>query len=198
MYSDHDTHLKDDLIHEYLDGELNVDMNELVQRHLKVCSECADRLHRWRSLFSEIEQLPDLDPAMNLAPAVLVRLTAPKPPRSRTFWLMAGQTALALVLLTYGWLQLSIQLPTSLVNRYLLLPLQMLISLIDNLSLGLEAGYRQFLVWSFSSSDLFVLAPQIQAGGSLLIYLVILLIVLWIASNRFLLGLNRHREDTCP
>jgi predicted anti-sigma-YlaC factor YlaD len=195
MYSDPKTHLTDELLHEYLDRELDPEPRHLIQQHLGTCGECIDRLNAWSSLFTSIEQLPDLDLVKDFAPRVLSRLAIPTRRRSRAIWLTVGQASLAILLMAYGWMQMSIQLPAELIQHWFSLPLQTLAGMVNGLSLGMEEAFNQFLAASPSTSELIATIPQVQFGGSLLTYLGILLIFLWLAGNHYLLSFNGHQEN---
>ena len=195
MCSDQSNHLTDELLNEYLDGELSSEACVDVQQHLDDCSDCAMRMRDWSLLFAEIEQLPDLEQVMDFVPGVLAKLTDHGSRRSGTFWLMVGQSTLALLMMVYGWLQLSVYLPIERIQSWFAFPLQALDGLIDNLFVALRDAISQFLAWSPSSSDLIATVPQIPIGGTLYIYLGIMLIMLWIIGNHYLLRVNGHIED---
>jgi anti-sigma factor RsiW len=90
-------HLSDEQLNEYLDHE----SQELarIESHLAACEECGARLSAFQALFSELDSLPDASFSVNLAPAVIQRVSGsavlPK-------WLtltVALQAALALIII---------------------------------------------------------------------------------------------------
>ncbi|TFH38170.1 MAG: hypothetical protein E4G99_00090 [Anaerolineales bacterium] len=196
MSSDRSDHLTDHALHEYLDGELEAKQRAAAQHHLQGCKQCGARLKTWGSLFTEIEQLPELDPALDFAPAILARLPDPTLRRSRPFWLMVGQALLSLAMLAYGWLQIAAWVPAERIGSWLSLPLRSMNAMIDTLIFAITKAFNQFLAWSPSSSDIITHLPQLPDGGPLLIYLVILVIALWIVSNHYLLKGYPHPGDT--
>lgn len=198
MYSDRSNHLADELLNEYLDGELTIDAREVVQQHLNDCSECALRMRNWSLLIVEIEQLPDLEQAMDFVPQVLGQLLGRESRSSGAPWLMVGQLALALLLMVYGWLQLSILFPAELIRSWLSYPLQALNGMFDNLIIALSDALSQFSAWSPSSRDLLATVPKVPIDGTPYAYLGLMLLVLWIIGNHYLLRINGHAEDARP
>jgi anti-sigma factor RsiW len=67
-------HLSDERLYEFLDAALGPAQGGAVEGHLAECPECAGRLARLRALFVELDALPDLPLARDLAPSILVRL----------------------------------------------------------------------------------------------------------------------------
>ena len=191
-------HLTDELLHEFLDGELNVEDQSKVQLHLRDCQECSARLEIWTTLFVEIEQLPDLEDVVDFRSLVLVDLTETGSRRNWVLWMFLGQGALAISLIAYGWQRISTFLPLQQVSDWLALPIQILQGMIDSLLLGLVESFNQFLSWSLSSGDLLLQVPQLTSGGTLLIYLGLLAVVLWIVINHYLLRINGQPEDNRP
>jgi hypothetical protein len=194
MYSDPNRHLTDDLLHEYLDGELNTEVGALVQQHLDGCPACSARLQAWHGLFSEIERLPDLEQGVDFEPIVLARLSRPQAGRSWTLWLQIGQAVLALGLMFFGWVRLSSDLPIEAISSWLKLPLQMFNQMLSGLVSSLGESMDQLLNWSLSGRDLIANVPTIPFGGTLLVYAGGLLILLWIAGNHYLLRVNGHAK----
>jgi hypothetical protein len=191
-------HLTDEILHEFLDGELNIEDQSKVQLHLEDCQDCSSRLRIWTTLFVEIEQLPDLEDVVDFKSLVLADLTETGSRRNRVLWMFLGQGALAISLIAYGWQRISTSLPLKQVSDWLTLPVQVLQGMIDSLLLGLVESFNQFLSWSLSSGDLLLQVPQITSGGTLLIYLGLLAVALWVLINHYLLRINGQPEDTRP
>src|SRR5437867_695761 len=75
-------HLEDTLLNEYLDEALEPSARTEVETHLAHCADCASRLMELRMLFADLESLPDLRLARDLAPGVLAaarRRSRPEP-----------------------------------------------------------------------------------------------------------------------
>src|SRR5689334_7320586 len=75
-------HLDDVLLNEYLDQTLERSARTEVETHLAHCSDCATRLTELRTLFADLESLPDLRLERDLTPAVLAvvrRRSQPQP-----------------------------------------------------------------------------------------------------------------------
>jgi anti-sigma factor RsiW len=196
MYSDPSHHLTDELLHEYLDGELDAELGALVQQHLDGCRACSARLQAWHGLFRDIEGLPDLEQGVDFEPIVLTQLSRTRAGRSWTSWLQVGQAVLALGLTVFGWVRLSNDLRAEAIGNWLKLPIQMFNQMLGSLTSSVGASIDQLLSWSPSGRDLIANVPEIPLGGTLLIYAGGLLILLWIAGNHYLLRVNGHPEDT--
>jgi hypothetical protein len=191
-------HLTEEILHEYLDGELDSEDKSTVQRHLKGCTDCTDRLETWRALFVEIEQLPDLEDVINFEPIVLADLTQRVTRRNWVTWMILGQVAMAISLLAYGWQRIAAFLPLEQISGWLSLPIQIVQGMTDSLMFVLAESFNQFLFWSFPNGDPIMRFPQIANGGTLLIYLGLLVVVLWIVGNHYLLRVNGQTEDARP
>jgi anti-sigma factor RsiW len=90
-------HLNDEQLNEYLDHESEEQAK--IESHLSTCDECGARLAALQALFTELDSLPDAALSVDLAPAVLQRVSGsavlPK-------WLtltVALQAALALIII---------------------------------------------------------------------------------------------------
>lgn len=198
MSRDNYDHITDDVLHEYLDGELNSEDRSNIQLHLTSCKECTLRLETWGSLFTEIERLPDLEELINFEPLVLANLSDSRPRRSWAIWMLIGQATLAISLIFFGWQQISTSLPLGRITSWLALPIQTLREMIDNFILGFGEAFNQFHSWSPSSGDLIAYLPPISVGGRLLIYAWVFAIALWMAGNHYLFRFNGQHEDTRP
>ncbi|HKE59167.1 MAG TPA: zf-HC2 domain-containing protein [Pyrinomonadaceae bacterium] len=76
------------LLEEYLDGELDVRVVELVDLHLSTCLACEAELKRLRVEFEQVAGVRvDLDPTVALWPGVAARIEAEsKPGHSQSWW----------------------------------------------------------------------------------------------------------------
>jgi anti-sigma factor RsiW len=78
-----DTHLNSELLQAMAEGELDPARMDPARAHLAGCGRCRAELEGWQLLFSELEDLPDLGPAMGFADRVMTRVEvrAPLPQR---------------------------------------------------------------------------------------------------------------------
>lgn len=63
-------HPSDELLNEFLDGALPPETRHATESHLAACTDCAARLTALRTLFTEIESLPEVDLSRSLAVSV--------------------------------------------------------------------------------------------------------------------------------
>ncbi len=82
------THLTDDALHRYVDGELDPATSEACARHFTTCEACAERLATLEDLLSRVESMPagitppeDLWPGLqrHIESSKVVALDAPSP-----------------------------------------------------------------------------------------------------------------------
>src|SRR5688572_23467881 len=66
-------HLSDEQLNEYLDHESQEGAK--IESHLADCDECGARLAALQALFTELDSLPDTALSIDLAPAVLQRVS---------------------------------------------------------------------------------------------------------------------------
>ena len=96
-------HLGEELIHRYLDGELDAGERAAAAAHLAACPDCRAEVAALRRLFFALDELA---PTPNLVPAVRARLARdrqPAPAASWRRWLApALQMATVLALLAWG------------------------------------------------------------------------------------------------
>jgi len=92
-------HLTDDQLNEYLDNETTE--RSPIEAHLASCDECAARYSALKTLFAEIESLPDLALSSNLAARFTPTLNLnPQLPRWLTLTATL-QTVLALIAIAF-------------------------------------------------------------------------------------------------
>jgi hypothetical protein len=60
-------HISDVQLNEYLDDESTLDERVEIEAHLATCDECAARLSTLRTLFTELDSLPEVTLSTNLA-----------------------------------------------------------------------------------------------------------------------------------
>jgi anti-sigma factor RsiW len=68
-------HLSDEQLNEYLDHESQEQAK--IESHLAACDECTMRLAAFQTLFTELDSLPDEAFSVNIAPAVIQRVSGP-------------------------------------------------------------------------------------------------------------------------
>ncbi len=96
-----DDHLNEITVTDYMDGVLAPDERLQVENHLAVCPDCAAQVTELRTLFTALDDLPDLIPRRDIAPLVVAALHPATPPlyRPRPLrWVLALQSAVVLVL----------------------------------------------------------------------------------------------------
>ena len=101
--NDPEIHADEDVLNEYLDGELSPSGCSSLEAHLARCPDCTRRLDALRELFANVQGLPEEALSRDLAPGVLRGLS-----RRRVSWrvldlTLAGQAILALVLAVLAW-----------------------------------------------------------------------------------------------
>lgn len=100
-------HPKDEILNEYLDGELDWKQLTVLETHLERCPDCTRRLELMRSLFLTLMELPDLPLDRDLSAGVLAKITPPLNRRltvPSVLWLVfAVQMLVALALLAFAW-----------------------------------------------------------------------------------------------
>lgn len=188
-------HLSDEWLQEYLDDELDDPSIDLLHEHLASCATCQQKLEAWRSLFAEIEHVPELEPSMDLAPVILARLESSGKRRSWNPWFLLGQAILAIALLAYGWMRLPSLIFIDRFRMWISTPWQTVENMINQLFHTVMSALQQITTWTPSSGDLIANIPQIPAERTLLIYLGFFLIILWLAINRSLLKVNGQSRD---
>ena len=72
--NDPSTHLSSEALQAYLEGELAAERTEKVEAHLAGCSRCASELDGWRLVFSQLDELPGLEPSENFAERVMAEV----------------------------------------------------------------------------------------------------------------------------
>lgn len=93
-------HLDEPTLNEYLDQALKASEREAVARHLGACPECSSKMEMLKSVFTELDALPDADLERDLVPSILAHIATPMPAFkwSRVF---AGQVGVVLGIVTW-------------------------------------------------------------------------------------------------
>jgi len=85
-------HLTSQQIQEFLDQRLTPRESGLVQEHLDVCAQCRSEAEGWNLLFSDLSELPELQPGPTFLAEVLRGARVGKPSAERTLgWLAARE-----------------------------------------------------------------------------------------------------------
>ncbi len=187
-------HIPDELLHAYLDEELDANQRAGVRLHLEGCRDCSRRMETWSTLFLEIEQLPEFEAITDFEPLVLAQISAKESRINWTTWLILAQAGLAVSLMAYGWGQLSTIFPLESVFRWLSLPVESVAAMILPLLATITDAISQFFAWSPSSSDLIIHIPGLGSSTPL-IYGAITVVLLWLVGNHYLLRINGQSED---
>ena len=190
------SHISDADLQAYLDDEVVEAQRGSISDHLADCATCRVRLERFEKLYSRIESIQDGSIGIDLAPAVIARLSPRRPISRRGRWLLAAELALGVATMAaaLGWinpspppwidgLALSLQAWTNLGD-----PTAWLSSLAAPVDLGLS------LVASISASVPLGSALSVTGWAMLLAGCV----VAGLAANGFLLTRvgGQRREDT--
>src|SRR6186997_2470507 len=69
-------HLTDETLNEWLDAALDDGARQAADAHLAGCGECAGRLETLRSLFAQLDSLPDLPLERDLSGSMVGALAA--------------------------------------------------------------------------------------------------------------------------
>jgi len=92
------THLPEETLHEYLDNALSPQARAAADAHLQDCAACQVELETLRSLFAEIESLPEAPLERDLSPVIVAALGS-RTAVPRVVWGALVAQALALVVL---------------------------------------------------------------------------------------------------
>ncbi|MBT3188260.1 MAG: zf-HC2 domain-containing protein [Anaerolineae bacterium] len=106
-------HLNEIELNEYLDQMLDKATQKKVEAHLADCEKCRAQVNDLKTLFSTLDELPEIPLTRNLTPNILVRL--PKPIRIPVLWKEPAfliQSVLTIILLALGIPILSTKLAT--------------------------------------------------------------------------------------
>ena len=76
-------HLTSRQIQELLDRQLTPGEEGLAREHLAVCPHCRAEVEGWQMLFSDLGQLPELEPGPAFSPSVMEEVPGGKPVRHR-------------------------------------------------------------------------------------------------------------------
>lgn len=100
------SHIDDELLNEYLDGELDRTLFGQVEAHLVGCDACRERVGEMRWLFGSLAEVPEVALGVDLSQRVVARLAAefkPRPVPRWTFPVVALQLLMALALFVWLW-----------------------------------------------------------------------------------------------
>jgi hypothetical protein len=93
-------HFSDDVLNEFLDG--NLDSDEIVnfEAHLRACTNCTARLEDLRTVFSSLDTLPDIFLERDFSVYVVSAIQPDVIISKRLKWGLAAQVILALIMLS--------------------------------------------------------------------------------------------------
>ena len=173
-------HLTDVQLNEYLDNESAE--NAQIETHLSSCDECAAHFTALKTLFAEIESLPELELSHSLAARITLRAT-PSRPAQLPRWLTLTATLQAAVAL------ITLFIAAPFISN--LMPLVQLPSLTD----AFIQTQKQWAGWLnlLSTFQLLTLPhPPVLEGSSLVITLTLAGVsMLWLVGNGLLLRKQR-------
>jgi anti-sigma factor RsiW len=183
------------LLHEYLDGELTEAAGRELEAHLAACPACQARLDELTRLFTLLDVVPELTLSADLSRLILEKL---RPETGRLVWpgrlpswaqlALAGQIALALLMLALLWPLASPLLPTTDVTLT-----DSLNAWLDGLSLApAESWLAETAAGAGQWLETLEPALLIPAGSWLLV--VALALLAWLAGNSLLLKRNWRLE----
>jgi hypothetical protein len=178
------THLTEETLNEYLDNALAASARATVDAHLAVCAACMDELEALRSLFAEIESLPEAPLEHDLSSAVVARLDNRVSVPRAVRWVLVVQALAVVVLLALAWPLLdmaALKLPA------IALDLPSVAQLVDLWSAWMSAFSQANLLPSFPS------LPSLNLNPSTLLLILTLVsaCLLWLVGNGLLLLLPR-------
>ncbi len=167
------THLSEDTLNELLDDVLTPALREQADVHLAACPACAERLAQLRTLFADLEALPDAALDVDLAPAVAVRLekrplaSLPRP----VWWLAAAQVAAVTLAAIFSWPLVKAALPLGLAPTLPTLAelAAPILAVLNDWELGLRAPVLSF---ELPALDLPTTTLVLSAAGLALFWLV--------------------------
>lgn len=170
-------HLSDEQLNEYLDRE--ADDRAEIELHLASCAECAARLAALRTLFDEIESLPELP----LSADFTVHLASPVPPaslpRSLTLTVVLQVALVIVALIAAAPFVMQAILPY--ISAF---PVPSLVDIV----LGLQV---QASAWLDTLSTIRILSlpeiPIVEISGLFTLVAIISSSLLWIVGNGLLL-----------
>ena len=96
-------HLTDQELQDYLDGNLSLEMNFLVQ-HLKACERCQQQLKQYQWLYVELKKEPDFHIPSRLSHLVIAKIQTKSEKKSRTKYTLVPIIALLIALGTMLYL----------------------------------------------------------------------------------------------
>ena len=86
-------HLTSERIQEFLDRRLTPGEEASVQEHLAVCPRCRSEMEAWNLLFSELADLPELQPGRAFSDQVLEHAPTREASRARPRWWLAARSS---------------------------------------------------------------------------------------------------------
>lgn len=183
------THLTDEILNEYLDGELNAAQRIEADAHLADCTECAARLANLRVLFNEIASLPDLELPRDLSASVLQKVTPP-PTAMTPSWIPALILLQALLALIASFFAASLiqKIPSISLPAYSFPTSTELLTRLDKIILTVQSQWTQ-IHWPSISLNLFT---SLDLSSVFIIATLISALLFWLIGNGLLLRSQSH------
>ncbi len=191
-------HIADEVIQEYLDGELQAEARSSVKLHLGQCAECTRRLESWRALFVEIEHLPDLEHGADFEPLVLARMQERSARQGWVKWVLVAQACFVAIIAASGWQRASMLQEFDELLGWLSQPFLAILTMFNGFAAELVAVFEPWLSWPFSSVDILDRIPQLGESGTLMAYAILLGFIVWLLGNHYLLRVNGQPGDSHP
>ena len=183
-------HIAEETLYEFLDNELTGTERQKVDEHLARCPACQEELAEMRSLFVEIEALPDLALDVDLSSAVLAQLGAEDEATAAStgsLWWLAAQLVVALGAGLLAW-PVAKQYTSTIPTQFSLLPSQLDLAAWQQLwsqlwSQRLWVGLQEMLGWAeFFEQPLLPSYPLMWWGAAAAVATIV-----WLAGNGILL-----------
>ncbi len=186
------THLSEETLNEYLDNALAPSARAAADAHLAACPACMAELESLRSLFAQIEALPEATLQRDLSTAVVARLggssrvSVPRAVR----WALVAQALAVVAILGLAWPLFDM----AALNLFAPLELPSLTQLVDSWNTWVSA-FGQASIERIRNVDLLASFPslslQFAPSTTLLMLTLISACLLWLVGNGLFLLLPR-------
>ena len=196
-------HLDEFTFNEYLDDILDEPKRDAADLHLQSCAACRTKLDEIRSVFAELDALPEVQFERDLAPSILARLPQKPPVRvwSRAF---AAQLGAAIGLMFWLGMQVVpfIRVPQIIFPEFPALDIQTLVTRLLTLQLPIPksrvsiSSFR-FPTFSFQLPTFGFKMPTLvlEITTVQLITLSVSVVLLWAVGNVILLRSRQGAES---
>jgi len=177
-------HVTDMQLNEYLDNESTPAGRAEIELHLSSCDECAARLTALKSLFAEIESLPDLELTPNIAARFIPTRSLPAPQVAHWLTLTTTlQAALALIAIVFATPIISRSL-TPVLQAY---PIPSFNAVLIDLQMNFVMWIQSIQSFQFPTIPTGIFTLQKEFSTGILFASLIGLFIIWIIGNWWLL-----------